>query len=70
MRKIIMGLMGFALCACASYYTTNGEKQYIQNKNGAPLVVPAPLTGENISHFHDLPEQTQNPKVNIAPPAN
>lgn len=56
------------LSACSSRYSSNGENLYLQSKNGVPLDVPRPLTSANISHFYDLPPQTQDPHVSIAPP--
>ncbi|WP_407637789.1 hypothetical protein [Legionella adelaidensis] len=61
-------LLSIILCSCSSYYTSNGEKYYLSSRNGENLVVPPGLTEDNISHFHDLPEQTQNPQVSIEPP--
>ena len=39
------------------------------SKNGPDLLVPPPLTNSNLSDFYVLPEQTQDPKVAIEPPA-
>lgn len=50
-----------------SKYASNGEQLYLQSKNGPGVVVPPPLTSSNISHFYDLPQQTQNAKVSIVP---
>lgn len=58
---VILGLNG------CSRYLTNGD-QYLQSRNGEPLAVPSPLTSDNISHYYDLPQQTQDPRVSIAPP--
>lgn len=56
------------LSACSSRYSSNGENLYLQSRNAVPLVVPPPLTRDNISDFYDLPPQTQDAHVNIAPP--
>ncbi len=55
------------LVACSSY-VGSGEQRYLASKNGPIVVVPAPLTGANLSHFYDLPAQKQATQVNIAPP--
>ena len=58
------------LTGCSAQYTSNGEQQYLNSRNGVNPVVPAPLTPENISHFYDLPAQNQDAHVSVAPPAN
>jgi uncharacterized lipoprotein len=57
-----------ALSACSSRYSSNGENLYLKSRNGVKLEVPPPLTSSNISTFYDLPSQTQNAQVSIAPP--
>ncbi|MFA6303252.1 MAG: hypothetical protein WC627_09000 [Legionella sp.] len=57
-----------ALSACSSRYSSNGENVYLMSKNGVGVQVPPPLTSAGISHFYDLPAQTQSAQVNIAPP--
>lgn len=64
---LVMGVLGMS--ACGSHYTSEGEAHYLQARNGQGLIVPASLHGENISHHYDLPAQTQDPVVSIAPPA-
>ena len=61
-------VLGLLLVGCTQYIS-NGEKGYLQARNGAKVVVPPPLTDSNISHFYDLPQQSQSALVNIAPPA-
>jgi len=61
-------LAALALTACNSRYASNGENLYLQSRNGEALVVPPPLTSANISNFYDLPQQTQDARVSIAPP--
>lgn len=69
-----MKKVGFVLClasglvACSSLYTSQGEKQYLDSRNGPKLIIPPPLTGDNLSPFYDLPPETQNARVSIAPP--
>ncbi|WP_420324033.1 hypothetical protein [Legionella oakridgensis] len=65
-----MTLLALLLSSCASYYSSNGEKKYLESRNGPNLVVPPPLTSANISHFYDLPPQNQDPRVRIEPPQN
>jgi uncharacterized lipoprotein len=59
----------FVTACSSSYYARNGEQHYLKSRNGPPLVVPKFMTTANISHFYDLPPQTENAKVSIAPPA-
>lgn len=68
-RLIITGfLLVGALSAC-SHYATNGEKLYLQSKNGPGVRVPPPLTDSNISPFYNLPNPTKPvSKVSIEPP--
>lgn len=69
-KNVILLLISALLLAACSTYTSNGEKHYLQSRNGAKLVVPPPLTDANMSHFYDLPQQSQNAQVSIVPPAN
>ncbi len=55
--------------ACNMRYASNGENQYMQAQSSPSLVIPPPLNGANISHFYDLPPQTQNADVSILPPS-
>jgi uncharacterized lipoprotein len=66
-KKYVVLISALLLAACSAY-TSNGEKQYLQSRNGATVVVPPPLTDSNISHFYDLPQQNQSAQVSIAPP--
>lgn len=69
MKKILfVSLLPFVLTSCASYYTSNGEKNYLKSRNGPKLVVPAPLTDTDISYFYNLPPQNQDARVSIEPP--
>ncbi|ARG98040.1 hypothetical protein [Legionella micdadei] len=70
MKKIALLLISAQLLAACSAYTSNGEKQYLQSRNGPKVVVPPPLTDANISHFYDLPNQTQSAQVGIVPPSD
>ncbi|MFJ1269756.1 hypothetical protein ACD661_14420 [Legionella lytica] len=56
------------LTACSGRYSSNGENLYLKSRNGVNLVVPPPLTKENISDFYNLPPQNQDAKISIAPP--
>ena len=69
MKKIsFLFLVSVFLVACKSY-TSNGEKNYLQSRNGMLVVVPPQLTNENISHFYDLSSLHQDPLVSITPPS-
>jgi len=69
-KKNVVLIISVLLLTACSAYTSNGEKQYLQSKNGATVVVPPPLTDSNISHFYDLPQQNQSAQVSIAPPSD
>lgn len=69
MKKSVVLISALLLAACSAY-TSNGEKQYLQSRNGATVVVPPPLTDSNISHFYDLPQQNQSAQVSITPPTD
>ncbi|KTC81642.1 hypothetical protein [Legionella brunensis] len=70
MKKIGFIILSVSLLSACSNYASNGEAQYLRSKNGPTVVVPPPLTDSNISHFYDLPAQTQNARVSIAPPSD
>lgn len=48
------GVLLLQMQGCSKYATT-GEKLYKQSQNGPMLVVPPPLTRDNISSFYVLP---------------
>jgi uncharacterized lipoprotein len=64
----IIGLLAAGLTACGTYYNSAGENKYLQSRNGPNLTVPPPLSRDNLSPFYNLPDQTQDPNVNIEPP--
>lgn len=66
MKKFVF--LSVALLSACSHYASNGEALYLRSHNGAKLVVPPPLTQENLSTMYILPPQTQDARVNIAPP--
>ncbi|MBA2657959.1 MAG: hypothetical protein H0U70_13395 [Tatlockia sp.] len=68
MIKFCFLLSSILLMTACSQFDSNGDKFYLKSKNGSRVVVPPPLTNANISHFYDLPLQTKDPVVNIAPP--
>lgn len=71
MKKILLILSSFLLfSACSSYYTSNGDENYLKARNGSKLVVPSPLTQQNVSGFYVLPPQNESPQVSIKPPQN
>ncbi|MFY7698097.1 MAG: hypothetical protein ACOVQX_04695 [Legionella sp.] len=57
-------------CSSPSYYTTNGEKHYLNSHHGETIIVPAPMTKSNISDFYTLPAQTQDAVVDVLPPTD
>lgn len=67
-KLVIVVISMFFVVACSSRYASNGEQLYLQSQNGAVIKVPAPLSDDNVSHFYDLPQQTQDTVVSIAPP--
>lgn len=66
--RLIFSLFIVLLVSCTTKYATNGENIYLRADNGASLVVPAPLTTDNISHYYDLPQRPENPRVDISLP--
>ena len=56
------------MSACSTHYSSNGETQYLQSRNGEKVVVPPPLSSANISGYYDLPAQNQASRVSILPP--
>lgn len=69
MKKIgFIVLVLLSVSGCSSRYASNAEKSYLNSRNGTNLVVPPPLSSEEVSHFYDLPEQTQKAEVSIEPP--
>lgn len=68
MKKILIASIIFiSLNACTSPYASTGERQYLKSVNGSQLIVPAPLTEANLTHFYDLPAPT-HAAVKINPP--
>ena len=67
---ILFTMVTLFLTACSLPYTTNDKQQYASSRNGPVLVVPPPLTRENLSNFYELPAQNGNPKVSVAPPVD
>lgn len=66
-KNIIILLLSLLLVSCSNF-PSQAEQLYLENTNGAKLVVPHPLTDANISHFYTLPVQEQNPRVSTLPP--
>lgn len=67
MKKLLVVVLPCLLVACGKY-SSNGESLYLQSVNGAVVEVPPPLTRANVSDYYNLPAQTQDAKVSIAPP--
>jgi uncharacterized lipoprotein len=60
--------IGLVISACSERYSSSGESLYLKNRNGPELIVPTPLTKENMSNFYNLPPQNQYARVRITPP--
>lgn len=69
-KKIAVISSLLLISACSMHYGSNGETLYLASRNGPNLVVPAPLTDTDISHFYELPNQNQPATVSIVPPTN
>lgn len=70
-NKVVLVYLMIVLSSCSSKFATDGEHKYLYSKNGDNIVVPAPLTSENTSHFYDLPKQEKKAvQVSIAPPSH
>jgi uncharacterized lipoprotein len=66
---VVIGCCSLLLLASCSQFASNGEKIYLRSKNGPGIVVPPPLTDNNISHFYDLPAKpSKQPEVGVEPP--
>lgn len=66
---VILGAAFLVTLGGCSHYATNGEKLYLQSRNGPGVHVPSPLTDSNISPFYNLPNPSRPiPKVSIEPP--
>ncbi len=69
MKKLLWGLVLCGLLVgCSGKYATNDKQQYLESRNGSPLVVPPPLTRANMSSFYELPTPEGERKVSIVPP--
>ena len=68
MQKKVLILLTLGFLASCSSYTSHGEKQYLNSRNGPKLQVPRPLTDENVNYFYNLPPQNQDARVSIVPP--
>ena len=73
MKKLCVLRFSVFLSGCISWqpsdFDSNKKDQYLTSKNGPDLLVPPPLTNSNLSDFYVLPDQKQDPKVPIEPPA-
>ncbi|KTD13665.1 hypothetical protein Lgra_0800 [Legionella gratiana] len=71
MKKLSFILVCIALVfSGCSRYASNGERLYLNSRNGPTLEVPPPLSRANISNFYDLPQQNQDARVSIVPPVS
>ena len=73
MKKLFVLSFSIVLSGCISWqpsdFDSNNKDQYLTSKNGPDLLIPPPLTNSNLSDFYVLPDQTQDPKIAIEPPA-
>jgi uncharacterized lipoprotein len=70
MKKLGVLIFVVVVLSGCSRYASNGENLYLSSRNGPILDVPPPLTKTNISSFYDLPQQNQDARASIAPPAS
>jgi uncharacterized lipoprotein len=66
-KKLVV-LSVFLLSGCSLLNTNASENKVLNSRNGPGLVVPPPLTTDNISYFYSLPNEAQDAHVSIAPP--
>lgn len=62
---VVFVLVG--LTSCAQYLKNNNDLS-MRSRNGTKLVVPPPLTSDQISSYYDLPTQYQAAQISLAPP--
>lgn len=71
MKKLAwISLIACGLSACHAPYASNDAKQYLESKNGPRLVIPKPLSSDNLSFFYTLPMIKGNVETTIIPPAS
>lgn len=72
-KLVIISVISWLLIGCISWeptdFASSDKDQYLSSKNGESLVIPPPLTNSNISDFYVLPNNEQNAKISIDPPA-
>ncbi|QRN03233.1 hypothetical protein GH742_04760 [Legionella sp. MW5194] len=69
MKKVSFIVFLALIASGCSHVKNNSDQKYLQSRNGPGLVVPSPLTSDNVSHFYDLPAQDNKAKVSIEPPS-
>lgn len=67
-KVTLVMLCSMWLASCSSFYNSSAETNYLKSRNGPELVVPSPMTKDNMGYFYNLPAQTQKAKVSIKPP--
>lgn len=65
--SVMMSALIALATGCTGQYS-KAENDYLGSENGKTIVVPAPLSKENINNHYVLPRQDKNPQVSIAPP--
>lgn len=68
MKNLVLLIGLCTLSGCTFFNANNSENKVLKSRNGPGIVVPPPLTTSNISYFYNLPPETQNARVSIAPP--
>lgn len=60
--------LGLPMACTQVPYSSIDKTQYLGADHAKNLVIQAPLTSENLSHYYDLPPKDKNPRVSILPP--
>lgn len=69
MKKVSFIVLSALIVSGCSHIKNNSDQKYLQSRNGPGLVVPPPLTSDNVSHFYDLPAQDKKAIVSTEPPS-
>jgi len=71
-KQFFLVASAIALTACShgfgnDSFLNNDESAYLTSSNGRQLIVSEPLTRAYLTRLYQLPNQTRNPQINIAP---
>lgn len=66
-RVCVFVVVVLGLSSC-SYFGQN-DANVLNSRNGGSLVIPSPLTSDNLSPYYELPAQTQNAHISLVPPS-